>query len=98
LPGATIGRLKKSFFNLYRNVMQPLVRSVGSILIVPDIRFKFSYSVFGGSKLTRKLVSNVQSAFAVFFRDGSRLLKHAQKGISSTVQKIAIVRRRDDFF
>ena len=78
--------------------MQPLVRSVGSILIVPDICLKFPYSVFGGSKLMRKLVSNVQRVFAVFFRDGNRPLKQAQNRPSSTVQRIAIVRKRNDGF
>ena len=58
LRRTTIGGRKKSLLDLLCNLIQPFLSAVRPIPIVPDIRLKVLYSVFGGSKLKRKFVSN----------------------------------------
>ena len=43
---------KELLLNLQRDSMQPLLGSVGSLLVVPDVGLKISYPVFSGSELS----------------------------------------------
>ena len=44
---------QKTFFDLYRNLIQPFLGAVGPILIVSNVSLKILYSAFGGLKLER---------------------------------------------
>jgi hypothetical protein len=53
---------------------------------VPDIRFKFLYSIFGSSNLKCELVSDAKGVLVVVFRAISRPSKPAQNCLTSAVQ------------
>jgi hypothetical protein len=71
----TIGGSKESLLDVLCDLIQPFLSAVRLIPIVPDIRLKFLYSVFGRSKLKRNLVSHAQCTLLVFFRAARRSLK-----------------------
>jgi hypothetical protein len=71
-------RVKKPLLDLRRNVLQPLLGTTGSILIVTDIRLEIIYLVMGGSKLimrSSKLIVGGSKLIRKFLSDLSRLLE-----------------------
>jgi len=55
---ATVVPAKEFLLNLYRDLMQPSLGSIRPLLVVPGVCLKLPYSVFGGAKLSRQLVSH----------------------------------------
>jgi len=92
--------------DLDRNLIEPFLRAVSAILIVPQIGLKVFYPVFGSPKLERKLVSQAQRVLAVFFRHAGRPVEHTQNSLPCALQWIAAIRnqisrgssKRDDGF
>ena len=52
LRGTTIFPSKEFLLNLHRDLIQPLLGPIRSVLVTPDLCLKLSYPVFGPSKLS----------------------------------------------
>jgi hypothetical protein len=44
--------LNQFLLDLYRDLIQPSLRAVCPVLVMPDVGVKLSYPIFGGSKLS----------------------------------------------
>ena len=62
---ATVVPAKEFLLNLYRDLMQPSLGSIRPLLVVPGVCLKLPYSVFGGAKLSRQLVSHFDGLLVV---------------------------------
>jgi hypothetical protein len=83
---ATIVRASKSLLDLCRNSEQPFLGAICPTLIVLNIRPEFPYPVVSGSKLIRKLPSDVSRLLEVFPSRVSRPVNHVQNDLPGTVQ------------
>jgi len=62
---ATVVPAKEFLLNLYRNLMQSSLGSIRPLLVVPGVCLNLPYSVFGGAKLSRQLVSHFDGLLVV---------------------------------
>ena len=51
LRGTAIIPIKEFLLNLHRDLIQPLLGPIRSILVTPNLYLKLSYPIFGPSKL-----------------------------------------------
>ena len=91
---AAIIRPEKSLLDLYRDLIQPFFGSVRPVLVKPDIGLKVSDTIFRSSKLSRKLLRDLERMLAVFFRHAGGLVEQVQNAPSGVVQWIGCIRTR----
>jgi hypothetical protein len=68
--------------------MQPLLGSVGSLLVVPDVGLQVSYPVFSGAELSGKLMSHSESLLVLGLDIGGYAMKQPENGLGCPVNWI----------
>jgi MFS family permease len=69
--------------------MQPSLGSICPVLMVPDVCFKLPYSVFGGAKLSRQLVSHFDGLLVICLSITRRPVEQPQDCLACPVKWVA---------
>lgn len=69
-------------------MLKPLFGSFGSALVEPKIGLKISDPVLGSAQLSRKLMGNFESMFAVFIGHIGHPVQQTENGLSGNVHAI----------
>jgi hypothetical protein len=89
LRGPTIVPAKEFLLNLYRDLMQPSLSPVCPVLVMPGRCLKLPYSVFGGAKLSRQLVSHFDGLLVICLSITRRPVEQPQDCLACPVKWIA---------
>ena len=85
---------QKSILDFRVDLVQPLLRTVGFVLINPNLSFQFRNPIFGRAKLIRKLLRHLKSMMTVCFGHAGGLVKQSQNGVPCFIELITIVGNR----
>ena len=82
---------KKSLLDLGKDLVEPLLGAVGSLLVISYIRFKLHDSIFGRAKFRRELLCKIKGVLTVRFGYTRRLVQQAQDAATGAVQFVRFV-------
>ena len=85
---------QKSILDFRVDLVQPLLRTVGFVLINPNLSFQFRDPIFGRAKLMGKLLRHLKSMMTVCFGHAGGLVKQSQNGVPCFIELITIVGNR----
>jgi hypothetical protein len=80
---------KELLLNLQRDSMQPSLGSVRPLRVLTDFCLKLPYSVFGGAKLSRQLVSHFDGVLVICLGITRRPVEQPQDCLACPVKWIA---------
>ena len=72
--------------------MQPSLGSVGPFLMMPEVGFQLSYSIFSGPQLSRQLMSYSESLLILCLGIRGCAMKQPQNGLGRPVNRVASLR------
>jgi hypothetical protein len=92
LRGTSLIQTKELLLNLQRDSIQPSLGSVRPFLMMPEVGFQLSYSIFSGSQLSRQLKSHSESLLILRLSIRGCAMKQPQNGLGRPVNRIASFR------
>jgi hypothetical protein len=92
LRGTSLIQTKELLLNLEGDSIQPSLGSVRPFLMMPEVGFQLSYSIFSGSQLSRQLMSHSESLLILRLSIRGCAMKQPQNGLGRPVNRIASFR------
>jgi hypothetical protein len=89
LRGTAIIPAKEFLFNLHRDLVQPLLGPIRSILMTSDLHFKLSYPIFSHSKLTGEFATRLHGLLITGLGSIGGLANHLQNQVPRLRKRIA---------
>jgi hypothetical protein len=89
LRGTAIIPAKEFLFNLHRDLVQPLLGPIRSILMTSDLHFKLSYPIFSHSKLTGEFATRLHGLLITGLGSIGGLADHLQDQVARLLKRIA---------
>jgi hypothetical protein len=84
---------EKAVLDLGVDLMKPLLRAIGSLLLRSDVSFQLCNSILGGAQLMQQLLRHLNRVPAVLLGNNGRPIKNLQDCLAGFIELIVIALR-----